>query len=183
MATPSSGKVTLSFKQPASTGGYGVDHYMVEVATALNGPWTVAVENSGSSLTRFDVPGLTNNKTYYLRVTPVNQIGKGPASAPLPVIPGGAATAPTLSTFTISAKTASVSWLAPKDTGGKAITKYLVEDSADGAKWTVATSTGAGKRSATVGLAKKAQLMRVRAVTSFGKGVPSLAIRLPGLGK
>ena len=181
MATPASGKVTLSFKQPASTGGYGVDHYMVEVATSLTGPWTVAVENSGSALTRFDVPGLTNNKTYYLRVTPVNQIGKGPASAPLPVIPGGAATAPTLSTFTISAKTATVSWTAPKDTGGKEITKYIVEVSADGAKWDVAATTGG--KSATVKLAKKAQLMRVRAVTSFGNGVPSLAIRLPGLGK
>ena len=111
----------------------------------------------------------------------MNQIGKGPASAPLPVIPGGAATAPTLSTFTISAKTATVSWTAPKDTGGKEITKYIVEVSADGAKWDVAATTGG--KSATVKLAKKAQLMRVRAVTSFGNGVPSLAIRLPGLGK
>jgi hypothetical protein len=183
VATPASGKVTLTFKQPADTGGYGIDHYIVEVANAVSGPWTVAIANSGSSLTRIDVPGLNNGKMYFLRITPVNQIGSGPASSPMPVIPGGAATAPALQTFSITGKSAAITWAVPSDTGGKAITKYIVQVSADGAKWTNAVTTSAGKRGAQVPLTKKAQLMRVLAVTSYGDGVPSLAVRLPGLGK
>ena len=183
VATPSSGKMTLTFAQPKNTGGYGIDYYIGEVAENANGPWTVAVPNSGSALTRVDIPGLKNGKTYYYRITAVNQIGNGPVSAVVNAVPGAAATAPALQTFGITPKAANITWAVPTDTGGKAITKYIVEVSADGVKWTVAVTTAAGKRAAAIPLTKKAQLMRVRAVTSYGNGVPSLGVRLPGTGK
>ena len=113
----------------------------------------------------------------------MNQIGKGPVSAVVNAVPGAAATAPALQTFGITPKAANITWAVPTDTGGKAITKYIVEVSADGVKWTVAVTTAAGKRAAAIPLTKKAQLMRVRAVTSYGNGVPSLGVRLPGTGK
>ena len=182
VATPSSSKMTLTFTRPKNTGGYGIDYYIVEVATAAAGPWTVAVENSGSELTRIDIPGLANTRTYYFRVTAVNQVGKGAVSAVVSAAPGAAASAPTLRTFVIAPKAATISWTTPTDNGGKAISSYVVEVSVDGKKWTTAATTSAATKSARVPLAKKAQLMRIRAVTSYGKGVPSLGVRLPGTG-
>jgi hypothetical protein len=182
VATPSSSKMTLTFTRPKNTGGYGIDYYIVEVASAAAGPWSVAVENSGSELTRIDIPGLANTRTYYFRVTAVNQVGKGAVSAVVSAAPGAAASAPTLRTFVIAPKAASISWTTPTDNGGKAISSYVVEVSLDGKKWTTAVTTAAGTKSARIPLAKKAQLMRIRAVTSYGKGVPSLGVRLPGTG-
>jgi hypothetical protein len=182
-ATPSSGKMTLTFTKPKETGGLGIDYYIVEVAAAANGPWEVAVANSGSELTRIDVPALTNQKTYFFRVTAVNQVGKGAASAVVSAAPGAAASAPALKTYEISRTAATISWGAPTNTGGKAITGYVVETSVDGKKWVTAVKTNATNRRANIPLAKKAQLMRIRAVTSYGQGVPSLGVRLPGTGK
>jgi hypothetical protein len=180
---PTSGKMTLTFAQPKNNGGLGIDYYVAEVATSANGPWTVAVENSGSALTRIDISELKNGATYFFRIKAVNQIGAGPASAPISAVPGAAATAPAFESFRIVGKNVSVSWGVPTDTGGKPISSYIVEVSADGRKWTTATTVKAGSRTASVALAKKAQLLRIRAVTSYGKGVPSLAIRVPGLGR
>jgi large repetitive protein len=182
VATPSSSKMTLTFTRPKNTGGYGIDYYIAEVATAASGPWTVAIENSGSELTRIDIPGLANTRTYYFRVTAVNQVGKGTVSAVVSAAPGAAASAPVLRTFVISPRAASISWTVPKDNGGKAISSYVVEVSVDGKRWTTAVTTAVGTRSARVPLTRKAQLMRIRAVTSYGKGVPSLGVRLPGTG-
>ena len=174
--------MTLTFTRPKNTGGYGIDYYIAEVATAASGPWTVAIENSGSELTRIDIPGLANTRTYYFRVTAVNQVGKGTVSAVVSAAPGAAASAPVLRTFVISPRAASISWTVPKDNGGKAISSYVVEVSVDGKRWTTAVTTAVGTRSARVPLTRKAQLMRIRAVTSYGKGVPSLGVRLPGTG-
>jgi titin len=182
VATPSSSKMTLTFARPKNTGGYGIDYYIVEAAPAASGPWTVAVENSGSELTRIDIPGLANTRTYFFRVTAVNQVGKGAVSAVVSAAPGAAASAPTLRTFVISARDASISWTVPRDNGGKAIRNYVVEVSLDGKRWTTAVTTAVGTRSARIPLTRKAQLMRIRAVTSYGKGVPSLGVRLPGTG-
>jgi len=182
VATPSSSKMTLTFARPKNTGGYGIDYYIVEVAPAASGPWTVAVENSGSELTRIDIPGLANTRTYFFRVTAVNQVGKGAVSAVVSAAPGAAASAPALRTFVISTRAASISWTVPRDNGGKAIRNYVVEVSVDGKRWTTAVTTAVGTRSARIPLTRKAQLMRIRAVTSYGKGVPSLGVRLPGTG-
>ena len=182
VATPSSSKMTLTFTRPKNTGGYGIDYYIVEVAPAASGPWTVAIANSGSELTRIDIPGLANTRTYFFRVTAVNQVGKGAVSAVVSAAPGAAASAPVLRTFVISPRAASISWTTPTDNGGKAITSYVVEVSVDGKRWTTAVTTRAATRSASVPLTRKAQLMRIRAVTSYGKGVPSLGARLPGTG-
>jgi len=182
VANPSSGKMTLTFTRPKNTGGYGIDYYIAEVAPAASGPWTVAVANSGSELTRIDIPGLANTRSYFFRVTAVNQIGKGTVSAVVAATPGAAASAPVLRTFVIAPKTATISWTTPTDNGGKAITSYVVEVSVNGKVWTTAVTTNARTQSARVPLGKKAQLMRIRAVTSYGKGVPSLGVRLPGTG-
>jgi titin len=182
VANPSSGKMTLTFTRPKNTGGYGIDYYIAEVAPSASGPWTVAVANSGSELTRIDIPGLANTTNYFFRVTAVNQVGKGAVSAAVSAKPGAAASAPVLRTFVIAPRSASISWTTPTDNGGKAITGYFVEVSVNGKIWTTAVRTNAQTRSARIPLAKKAQLMRIRAVTSYGKGVPSLGARLPGTG-
>ncbi|MBV5267875.1 MAG: fibronectin type III domain-containing protein, partial [Burkholderiaceae bacterium] len=109
----------------------------------------------------------------------VNQVGRGAVSAVVSAAPGAAASAPTLRTFVIAPRTATISWTIPTDNGGKAISSYVVEVSVDGKRWTTAVTTTASRRNARITLTGKAQLMRIRAVTSYGKGVPSLGVRLP----
>ena len=173
-------KVTLIFNQPADTGGYGIDHYMVEIASAESGPWKQVIANSGSSLTRIDVPGLTDGTVYFFRVTALTTVGSGPASAPISAAPQTVASAPALQTFAINNNSVTLSWSAPTNTGGKPVTKYLVEVSADGNSWVISSTSAPGVKSASVPLTKSAQLIRIVAVTTFGNGVPSLGVRAPG---
>ena len=60
------------------------------------------------------------------------------------------------------------------------ILSFLVETSPDGLKWTTAKSVSARTNIYTVTRAKAALLIRVRAVTSIGPGVPTLGVRVPG---
>jgi hypothetical protein len=56
----------------------------------------------------------------------------------------------------------------------------LVETSPDGLKWTTAATLNTGTLTYTLIRAKSALLIRVRAVTSIGPGVPTLGVRVPG---
>jgi len=62
----------------------------------------------------------------------------------------------------------------------KLILKYLVETSPDGLKWTTAATLLPTTRTYTVNRNKTALLVRVRAVTVIGPGVPTLGVRIPG---
>ena len=179
-ATAGDKKVTLNFATPANNGGYSVDYYSVQSATSANGPWTLIIPNTGSSLTTVSVGNLKNGTTYFFRVSAVNQIGSGQYSAVASATPQPAAPAPLVTLFVMSNTTAKFGWTPAANSNTKLILKYLVETSADGLKWTTAATLPATTRTYTLTRLKTALLVRIRAVTSIGPGVPTLGTRVPG---
>jgi len=173
-------KVTLSFTAPANNGGYSVDYYTVQQATSPSGPWNAAIPNTGSSLTVVNVPNLKNGTTYFFRVLAVNQIGTGPASAVVSGVPQPAAPAPVMQALVLSNTSATLSWIPAIGSNTKQILKYLVETSSDGLKWATVATLPVTTRTYTVNRNKTALLVRVRAVSSIGPGVPTLGVRIPG---
>ena len=112
-ATPGDGTVTLSWAAPAS-GGAPVTGYNVYQGTNPGGESRVPV--NGSSLvtaTGYKVTGLVNGTTYYFRVTAVNRVGQGPASAEVKVVPATVPGAPAGLTATRGNGNVTLSWTVP----------------------------------------------------------------------
>lgn len=119
------GQVQLSWTAPASNGSDIYD-YVVQyrlVGAASWATWSDGVSTATSAI----VFGLTNGSQYEFRVAATNAIGAGaysiaPTSTPR-TTPGA------VSNLALSASgvTISITWTAPADNGGAAITDYAVE--------------------------------------------------------
>jgi len=173
-------KITLNFKTPLNNGGYSVDYYTVQIANSANGPWTVAIPNTGSSLTTVNVPSLKNGTTYFFKVNAINQIGTSADSAVASATPQPAAPAPVITSFIMTNTTARIGWTPAVGSNIKLVLNFLVETSPDGLKWTTAATLLPSVRNYVVNRNKTPLLIRVRAVSVIGPGVPTLGVRIPG---
>ncbi len=122
-AQPSSTLVTLSWAVPASNNGAAISGYVVV-------PWIgTAAETArtfNSAATTETITGLTNGTTYRFSVAAKNARGTGPSSAQSAAVLVGTPTAPRSPSATQGNQQATVSWIAPTDNGGFAITGYTV---------------------------------------------------------
>ena len=99
-AIPSNGYATVSWTAPADNGGSPVTGYVVAYSTDGGGTYTRTTQNfSTSTATSQDVSGLRNGTAYVFRVSAINAVGTGPASAPSspPVTPTADSSALTIS--------------------------------------------------------------------------------------
>ncbi len=136
-ATPGDTQATVSWTAPADDGGSPITKYTVTSSPDNK----VAVTPDGSTLTA-TVTGLTNGTPYTFTVVATNAIGDGSTSmASSPVTPRTVPGAPTAVTASPGDGQATVSWTAPADNGGSAITSYTVTASPGGAASTVSGST------------------------------------------
>ena len=122
-ATAGAGSAQVSWTAPASNGGSPVTSYVVTpfIGAAPQTPLTVG------NTTSTTVFGLTNGTAYTFTVAAVNLVGRGVDSSPSSAVtPVTAPTAPTAVTATAGIGEALVSWTAPGNTGGTAITGYIV---------------------------------------------------------
>ena len=137
-------QVSLSWSAPVDTGGSAITGYMVESSVDAGVSWSTVVADTGSTGTTYSATGLTNGATYTFRVSAINAVGTGTASGIASAVPVTTPGAPTGLSGTAGNTQVSLSWSAPVDTGGSAITGYMVESSVDaGVSWsTVVADTG-----------------------------------------
>ena len=116
--------VSLSWTAPAANGGSAVTGYVV---TPYIGVTAQATQTFNTTATTDTVTGLTNGTAYTFTVAAINIAGTGTAStASASVTPATTANAPTIGTATFGNASASVTWTAPANNGGSAITGYVV---------------------------------------------------------
>jgi hypothetical protein len=173
-------KVTLTWTAPTDNGGSAITNYEIMVADRTNGVWSAykPVVRSASTATTAVVTGLANGKEHLFVVRAVNVKGvSGWTTLSAAVIP--TTTPPGLVTglkATPGSKRVTLSWAAPADNGGSAVTNYeiMYADQTAGV-WSAykpVTRTASTATTATVtGLtAGKVHIFVVRAVTALGAG-------------
>ncbi|TBR11884.1 MAG: hypothetical protein EPO62_01095 [Candidatus Nitrosotenuis sp.] len=133
IATPvSATQVNLSWTAP-SNGGSAITGYKIEYKSGT-GAYSVLVANTASSSTAYSSTGLTTGTAYTYKISAINSVGTGVASAEASATPTttsqpSAATAPGSTSLTatpMSATQVNLSWTAPSN-GGSAITGYKIE--------------------------------------------------------
>src|SRR5439155_599950 len=124
-ATAGDGSVSLSWSAPGSDGGAPITNYKIYRGTVAGGQLSL-IATVPNVLSYTDSP-LTNGKTYYYKVTAVNEVGEGPPSNEASATPVSGDTAPSpprsLSAAAGDARVA-LGWLAPSSDGGSPITNY-----------------------------------------------------------
>jgi hypothetical protein len=119
IAKPGDGEVTVSWSAPSSDGGSAVTGYEVSAS-----PGKESCSTTGA--TSCTVSGLTNATSYAFSVTATNGIGTSGPSSAVSAIPALVPGAPSHVAATPGNASATVSWHAPKVTGGSPITGYVV---------------------------------------------------------
>ncbi len=128
--------INLSWTAPESTGGTSITGYLIEVST--DGGTTFGPLVPSHSTTSYSHTGLTAGTTRHYRVSAINNVDTSTPSDVAMATTSAQATAtapgaPTSLTATASGETTiNLSWTAPTNTGGAAITGYLIEVSTDG---------------------------------------------------
>jgi hypothetical protein len=122
------GQIQVTWAVPLGDGGSPITHYTVRAYIGS----TVA-RTQTSSTTSATVTGLTNGTAYTFRVSAHNAAGEGPASAATASIqPGRAPTAPQNLVASPGNQEVVLTWSAPADIGGLAISRYVVRTSSGG---------------------------------------------------
>ena len=120
-ATRGNTLASVSWTAPTDNGGAAISVY-----TVTSSPGGITGSSIGAAASA-DVNGLTNGTSYTFTVTATNSSGTGPSSsASGAVAPATAPGSPTSITVSGGAGFALVSWTAPTDNGGAAISGYKV---------------------------------------------------------
>ena len=148
LITPGDGTLAVSWSPPAEDGGAAITSYDLRYirSDALDKPddnWTVREDIWSSGPLSYELDSLTNGVGYDVQVRAVNTAGDGPWSATATDTPRTKPGAPTIDVITPGNYALSITWFAPAEDGGSAITsydlRYIHSDATDKAddNWTV----------------------------------------------
>ena len=138
--------MTLRWRAPTNDGGEPITHY--EYEQDGSGTWI----STGSTDTSHTVTGLNNGQTYTFRVRAVNALGNGAVvtleATPSPPTGGGGGGGPRITAPSAPRNLlagggdgqVTLTWEAPEDDGGSAITDYEVRIDGKG-RWISIGST------------------------------------------
>ena len=171
-------QINLSWAIPTSDGGSPITGYLIEVSEDRGNTWN-ALATTGATVTTFAHRGLDPQTTRHYQAYAINSVGTGPpsniASATTEAAAPGAPTE--LMAQVVDSSRIDLSWKAPTDDGGSAITGYRIEFSLDGGgSWSVLeANTGSTETTyADEGLKPgTTRHYRVSAINSVGPGTPS----------
>jgi titin len=180
--SPGNGSVMLSWTTPAFTGGVITRYeYSFGPAGSYIENW-IAIPFSGPGTTNFTLntinSTLTNGVTYRFQVRAVNANGEGVATATLDATPDTNVLSPPLNLTAVPEDgQLTISWTAPLNNGGSAITKYQFSciTTAGNPTWRDVPDSGAGTTSHVItGLTNgTTYFIEVRAVNAGGDGSTS----------
>ena len=148
LITPGDGALAVSWSAPSDTGGSAITSYDVryirsDALDKADDSWTVRDSIWTSGALEYTLSGLTNGVGYDVQVRAVNDAGNGPWSAIATDTPRTTPGAPTIDVITPGNYALSITWSAPAEDGGSAITsydlRYIRSDATDKAddSWTV----------------------------------------------
>ena len=169
--------INLSWTAPTNTGGAAITGYQIEVSPNGTSNWSDLEANTTATATTYAHTGLSAGETRHYRVRAINSVGPGAVSAttsattdtPNATVPA----APSQLTATAAGRTRiNLSWKAPSDNGGAAITGYQIEVS-DTGSWSELATTTVTTYTHTNLAAGTTQVYRVRAINSVGNSDPS----------
>jgi len=132
----------LSWRAPANNGGAAVSGYRVRWAQGANSiAWIDPPGEAGRAVTgatQTDLTDLTNGAVYEVQVAAINPAGTGPFSGSTRGIPAAKPGAPRDVRIEISDRALRLSWTAPANNGGAAVSSYRVRwaQGADSKSWT-----------------------------------------------
>lgn len=124
----SSTQISLSWTAPTNNGGSSITNYNVYRGTSSGSETLLAQVGNDNSYTDGTV---TAGQTYFYTVTSVNSAGESIPSNEVSATPIGPPQPPTGLTATGALLKINLSWNAPSNDGGSAITGYLIERSSD----------------------------------------------------
>jgi len=170
------GSVAVTWVAPAN-GGAAITGYSLDYSSNSGTNWTNWSNTLAAGATSETVTGLTNGTAYVFRVAATNSIGTSAwSSSSASASPAALPSAPTLLTLTPGANNVALTWAAPSNTGGFAVTDYTIEYSSNGGtNWSTFAHSASTATSITVtGLTNgTSYVFRVKAVTSIGTGSAS----------
>jgi alpha-tubulin suppressor-like RCC1 family protein/predicted RNA-binding protein with TRAM domain len=171
--THSRTSVTVGWLAPADTGGYPIHDYQIQYRRQSDSTWTTFDDGLSSSPSS-SVTGLSNGQQYSFRIAPITADGVGQFSSEISAYAAGNPTG-VLNLDSPSHTTTSfdLSWSAPADDGGRAITDYIIEYKvANSSTWLVLNDgVSAGTTASISGLTRGTEYnVRVTARSANGDG-------------
>ena len=171
-ATPGDASASLTWSAPADNGGATITSYTI-TTTGTGAPAPIVTGNGSTSRT---ISGLTNGNSYTFTVAATNVAGDGPDSTSSnAVVPLAVPGAPTGVSAVGGPGSATLSWTAPADTGGSAITSYHITTTGTGAPGAIDTPTAATTVMVTGLTNGNSYTFTVAATNSVGTGTDSSA--------
>ena len=132
--------ILLSWSAPSNHGGAVITGYQIEWSTDAGDTWSDLVADTRSTATTYTHTGLAAATRYDYRVSAINAVGTGTPSSVDYATTGGATAPDAPATLTAAASgpaEITLSWTAPSNSGGSAITGYRIQVSSDaGGTWT-----------------------------------------------
>ena len=122
--TPGSTTLTATWVAPSANGGT-LSGFKVQYKQSSDTTWTAHTFTSTGSTTSTSIDSLTNGTAYDVQVRATNEQGDGPWS-PTATAAAGVPVAPAAPTLASGNAQLDVSWTAPTNNGGSAITDYDV---------------------------------------------------------
>ena len=120
-------QIVLTWDAPSDIGGSAITGYKIEMETGGTGGYNVLVADTTSTATTYTKTDLTNGVSYKFKIATVNGAGTSTAATQSSfTIPVTVPNAPTAVSAANGDTELVVSWSAPVDTGGSAITGYKI---------------------------------------------------------
>jgi predicted secreted protein with PEFG-CTERM motif len=170
-------QINLSWNPPTSNGGPPVTGYKIQYSLDA-GNFANLVSNTGTAGTGYSHTGLSTGHIYTYKVFAINSVGTSNSSNTASAVPTQVFSAPYpptgLTANPASPTSISLSWTAPQNTGGSAITGYMIEYKVGSGPYSVLVPNTSLATYLHTGLTiGTTYTYRVSAINSIGTGAPS----------